>query len=133
MRLPGACVLVVDDDSLVAFNHSDMLEDLGCQALRADSVATAFNALKARPFDALLLDHDLGDGKGWDLFKLLRANSIKCPPAIYLSATMASTLDQAAALPEVRATLSKPVSKEVLADALAGILRSAESQDERYP
>jgi two-component system, OmpR family, response regulator QseB len=132
MRFEGTCVLIVDDDPLVAMNHSDIVEDMGCQVVRAESVATGWNALKARPFDAIVLDHDLGDGKGWDILRMMERASISTP-AIYLSATVASTLEVAAAIPEVRRVLSKPVSKENLSEALSELLKNAKGRDSHYP
>lgn len=132
MRLANSCVLIVDDDPLVAMNHSDLLEDAGCQVLRAEGVATALNMVKARPFDAIVLDHDLGDGKGWDLLKLMRVASLSAP-VLYLSAAVAGTLEKAASLPEVKAVLAKPVSKEALVEALSGMLKGAAKAPERYP
>ena len=132
MPLAGSCVLVVDDDPLVAMNHSDMLEDAGFQVVRAEGVATAWNAVRARPFDAIVLDHDLGDGKGWDLLKLMRNGSLSVP-VVYLSAAVGSILEQAAVLPEVRSVLSKPVAKDSLLNALSDMLKGVVSAPEGYP
>ena len=135
MQLKGKCVLVVDDDPLVGASHVDMLEDSGCQAILAGSIATAWNAIKARRFDAIVLDHDLGDGKGFDLLKLMCKASAPVPACIYLSGAGSGVLAEAAAMQEVCSAIAKPVSKEALLKALLNALdgQSGGSIQERYP
>jgi DNA-binding response OmpR family regulator len=136
MDFKGRCALVVDDDPLVGANHADILEDAGLTVLRAPSVAAAWGVVRSRPFDVILLDHDLGDGKGWDLLKLMRGASLRAP-TVYLSAALPSTMEAASALPEVVAALSKPVAKEALLEALASLFgkepHDGGSLSERYP
>jgi DNA-binding NtrC family response regulator len=133
MPLKGASILIVDDEPLVAMNHADLLEDAGCQALRAESLAVAWNLVRARPFDALLLDHDLGDGKGWDLLELMRGASLSIP-AVYLSAAVPATLAKAASCPGVSRALAKPVSKELLLEAFEELLaKNSKPKEELYP
>jgi CheY-like chemotaxis protein len=67
-------VLLVDDDESNRLTLSALLEDDGFSVDVAVSFADATQLLEGQvtPYDAVLLDHSLGDGYGSDLIPLIR-------------------------------------------------------------
>jgi len=129
----AANVLLVDDDPLVLMNHSDILEDAGFLVSRAESVGQGWNVFKGRPFDVMVCDHDLGDGKGWDLVRKIEGSG-SALPVVYLSAALPKTLDEAAAIPLVKRVLAKPVSKEALLEAVSELAKGSQGgETSKYP
>jgi DNA-binding response OmpR family regulator len=123
-------ILIVDDD--VPFRqevaeqlalHEDMV------TVQAGTVREALDAIKARSFDAILLDVELPDGDGRDLCRLLRRNGVKAP-VVMLTAhdTDADTilgLDAGA-----NDYIVKPVRLGVLMARLRAQLRQFELSDD---
>ncbi len=132
MARHGASVLLVDDDPLVLMNHSDILEDAGYLVSRAEGVGQGWNVFQSRPFDVMVCDHDLGDGKGWDLVRKLQGSGGSVP-VVYLSAALPKTLEEAAALPLVKRVLAKPVSKDALLEAVGELAQRGGGLDSKYP
>lgn len=66
-------VLVVEDDEGIAAGLQAHLDRLGWAVDRADAVRSAWAALRAEPFDMVLLDLGLRDGDGAELLRRLRA------------------------------------------------------------
>lgn len=66
-------VLVVEDDEGIASGLLSHLRQLGWAADHADSVVKGWAALRAEPFDIVLLDLGLKDGDGSELLARLRA------------------------------------------------------------
>ncbi|OGV54737.1 MAG: hypothetical protein A2X49_09700 [Lentisphaerae bacterium GWF2_52_8] len=123
-------VLIVEDDPLVLMNYSEILEESGFVPTPTASVEQAWNTAQNREFDIVLCDHDLGDGKGWDLIRKLNDCGKKFP-VIYLSAAVPKVLEEVAALPLVQKVLAKPVSPAELLKALRESIRIP--ADEPYP
>jgi len=133
MSKNAANVLLVDDDPLVLMNHSDILEDAGFLVSRAESLAQGWNLFQGRPFDVMVCDHDLGDGKGWDLVRKIEGSGAALP-VVYLSAALPKTLDEAASLALVKRVLAKPVSKEALLEAVSELANGSQGQEPtKYP
>ena len=65
-------VLVVEDDEGVAGGLRAQLRQQGCAVDVAGSVAAAWAALCAEPFDLVLLDLGLADGDGADVLRRVR-------------------------------------------------------------
>ena len=64
--LANRTILVVEDEMLVLMNIEIALEDLGCsRILAAASVAEGLALLEVHPFDAALLDVNLGGEKSF--------------------------------------------------------------------
>jgi two-component system OmpR family response regulator/two-component system response regulator QseB len=70
-------VLVVEDDEGIAQGLRAHLQQQGCAVDIAGTLAAAWTALRAEPFELLLLDLGLPDGDGGDLLQRLR----RAPPA----------------------------------------------------
>lgn len=67
-----ARVLVVEDDSSLRLALCDNLEDEGYAVVSAATLADARTAVKAQPFDVVVLDLMLPDGDGTSLCRELR-------------------------------------------------------------
>jgi two-component system, OmpR family, response regulator len=65
-------VLVVEDDDGIAAGLRGHLRQHGCAVDVAPGVASAWAALRAEPFDLVLLDLGLADGDGTDVLRRLR-------------------------------------------------------------
>ena len=70
-------ILVVEDDAGIASGLRSNLQQRGYAVDVSDGVASAWSALRAERFDAVLLDLGLGDGDGSELLRRLRLS----PPA----------------------------------------------------
>lgn len=65
-------ILVVEDDAGIASGLRTNLQQRGYAVDVCDGVATAWSALRAERFDAVLLDLGLADGDGSELLRRLR-------------------------------------------------------------
>lgn len=65
-------ILVVEDDAGIAAGLRTNLQQRGYAVDVCDGVASAWGALRAERFDAVLLDLGLADGDGGDLLRRLR-------------------------------------------------------------
>lgn len=66
-------ILVVEDDKGIASGLRITLQHRGYKVAVCDSIAVAWTALTAEPFDMVLLDLGLPDGDGSDLLRRVRA------------------------------------------------------------
>jgi DNA-binding response OmpR family regulator len=78
--MPVMRVLVVEDDEGIAQGLRAHLGQQGCAVDVAGSIAEAWTALRAEPFELVLLDLGLPDGDGGELLQRLRqAPAAKLP------------------------------------------------------
>ena len=70
-------ILVVEDDAGIASGLRSNLQQRGYAVDVSDGVASAWSALRAERFDAVLLDLGLVDGDGSELLRRMRLS----PPA----------------------------------------------------
>ena len=122
-------ILVVEDDAGIADGLRTNLQQRGYAVDVCDGVAAAWAALRAEPFDAVLLDLGLSDGDGSILLQRLRANQSTLPdagtPVLIMTARDAvqeriAGLDQGA-----DDYLSKPFDMDELEARLRALLRRA--------
>lgn len=122
-------ILVVEDDMGIAQGLRSNLRQRGYAVDICDGVALAWAALRAEPFDAVLLDLGLRDGDGSTLLQRLRANQSTLPdastPVLIMTARDAvqeriAGLDQGA-----DDYLSKPFDMDELEARLRALLRRA--------
>ncbi len=69
-------ILVVEDDAGIASGLRTNLQQRGYAVDVCDSVASAWSALRAERFDAVLLDLGLADGDGGELLRRLRLSPV---------------------------------------------------------
>lgn len=108
----SARVLVVDDDEGIQRLLQTVLADAGYAVTLAGSVATA-RALLPGPYDAVLLDVRLGDGRGTDLVDMLRVTD---PAAVGRCLFLSGGIFDE--LPVDVPRLPKPFRVEALLDAV---------------
>lgn len=80
----GKRILIIDDDSDLAFIISEMLTDHGYEVVCAESAEEAFDILTVSRFHLLLLDINLPDSTGFEICSELRRTSDV--PVIFASA-----------------------------------------------
>ncbi len=111
---PALRVLAVDDDGLVLFNTTAMLEDLGHTALEAHSGQAALDILKKQAVDLVITDQAMPNMSGVQLIAAIRA---EWPGLPVILATGYAELPPGAAKDLQK--LSKPFSENDLAGAIA--------------
>ncbi|MFC3291538.1 hybrid sensor histidine kinase/response regulator [Modicisalibacter luteus] len=112
-RIDSLKVLVVDDDSLVLFSVTAMLEDLGHRVVNAESAKEACEILKQdSAVDLVITDHAMPQMTGMELAELLHRERPELP------LILASGYTDQLTLPGYLPKLSKPFSQEELKDAL---------------
>lgn len=110
-------LLVVEDDPVSAAFLHEAASALPAMVECAGCLQTAADACKRRPFDLLLVDANLPDGRGDDLLRALRADGIETPALAHTADSDAHTRSR---LLEAgfREVLRKPMSAAELHAAL---------------
>lgn len=119
-------ILVVDDDIIISMNTAALLEELGYEAVEANSGAEALERLRSDPeFDLLLTDQAMPGMRGSELI----AEARKLRPEIQV--LMATGYDDA---PDERTSeilrLAKPFGLPELEAAVEALLAADRSFDE---
>lgn len=76
-------ILLVEDDMELSTLLAEVLADAGYTVDRAYSVSDAFSSLEGQPFDAAVLDVELGDGVVFPVADLLKHRQV---PYVFVSA-----------------------------------------------
>jgi CheY-like chemotaxis protein len=117
-RLHGLRVLLVEDETIIAFMIEDMLTELGCGEVRhAAGIAEALALIAAQPPDAAVLDANLGGEPIHPVAERLAALGV---PFVF-----ATGYGRQGVPPQWagRPVLQKPFPAEALAAAMAEVLR----------
>lgn len=107
-------IFIVDDESIIAFEMADTLEDLGFEVVGPSTqLSDALSRAEDEEFDVACLDVNLGNGKTSEpIAKILKDRGI---PYVYITAYDAN---QVSFVDETDRVLKKPVSKVDLRNAL---------------
>lgn len=82
--LPGKRVLIVEDNPIIAYDISDLVEDTGAEPVGpALNVAAGMKLVAENHLDAALLDIDLGGDYVWPIAEALERNQV---PFAFVSA-----------------------------------------------
>jgi CheY-like chemotaxis protein len=114
----GQCILVVEDEMLLALMLEDMLEDLGYRTVKAARVAKATSLASTAALDCAILDVNLDGENSYPVAVELRRRKI---PFVFATGYGAPSLDA-----DFRDTpiLSKPYSQLELQRLLTRTLAS---------
>jgi two-component system, OmpR family, response regulator MprA len=125
--IPGARILVVDDDAAICQLHAAILDFEGYQVEMADDGADALDQLATGRFDLVFTDREMPILDGERMIFALRSAGSRIP-VVLISGSLAEYPLSAWMASEVFAALPKPVpAAEVLATIFAA-LKSVQHQ-----
>ncbi len=114
-------ILVVDQSSDLRLLYTDALVGPGCQVDVAESVATAWKALKAHRYHLLVTENDPPDLTGNELLRRLRSASMELP--VIMAASGWPAHEPALSIAhQYTAAIRKPFDLEVLLETVKGVL-----------
>jgi CheY-like chemotaxis protein len=115
--LAGLCILIVEDEMLVAMVLEDMLTELGCEVVKAARVSKAVQLVTTAAIDGAILDVNVAGEAVDPVAHALQERGI---PFIFSSGYGAGGLP---AEYRDRPTLSKPFQQEELAPMLVSAIQ----------
>lgn len=123
-----ARILIVDDEELDRFFQASILEDAGHELLFAPNGQAALSLLKSREADLVITDLAMPELNG---LRLIKAIMEEDPGAriIAVSGVAAEQLDLAQDYGAMK-TLFKPISRELLLESVAEVLRESPYRDD---
>ena len=110
-------VAVVDDDLSVCKALARLLQANEFEAETFESASAFLASLSVRTPECLILDFHMPNCSGLDLSRQLKRKSIDIP-RVLVTAHNEPGLEEQASLAGASAVLSKPLTKEVLIDAI---------------
>jgi len=99
-------ILITDDSEAIRKVLADLLTKQGFQVDMAESCSATIRRLARQTYDCLILDNDLPDGRGMDIFKVL--NSPASHVFLFTTEALSSSGQQAAASLGVEKVFMKP-------------------------
>lgn len=115
-----SAILLVDDQATVLHVWAEMLRRGGHHVCTAASVQEARANLNRRAYDLVILDLDLPDGSGQDVFAELRSHSATAP-VIAVSEVRNGTVTRSLREVGYFSHLSKPVRLSQLESAIQAV------------
>jgi CheY-like chemotaxis protein len=127
VRAPGAsglCVLLVEDDAIIAAVVRGLLERQGHQVRYVGNGLAAMTELAQGDADAMLLDLDLPGVDGFQIARLIRQRETAGAhlPIIAITARSGGDEEERARAAGMDGFLRKPLTGEQLAEALATVV-----------
>jgi CheY-like chemotaxis protein len=113
------CILVVEDEMLLAFDIADMLADAGYDTRVAGSVGKALTMLEETAIDAALLDVNLGTEKVYPVADALAAGGV---PFVFVTAYSPSAIEKRY---DGTPVFTKPLGEASITDIMATLFRGA--------
>jgi CheY-like chemotaxis protein len=117
--LGSLCILIVEDEMIVAMVLEDMLAELGCDVLKAARVAKAIHLICTSAIDGAILDVNVAGDEVYPVAHELQERGI---PFIFSSGYGAGGLPTEY---RDRPTLSKPFLREELAPILVSAIQKS--------
>jgi CheY-like chemotaxis protein len=114
------CVLIADDNPLLANTCASILEWAGIDYLIVANGKDALNMIETRPIDAILMDLNMPRLNGFDTAKMIRKaqRPYSSVPIVAMTATPGSALDLDRQLANFDSFLQKPFDIEDLKEAV---------------
>jgi signal transduction histidine kinase/CheY-like chemotaxis protein len=125
--VPTRTALVVDDQEYNRIVLAEHLHALGFKVHPAQEGQAALDLAAHHPFDVIFLDFNLPGLSGVDVARAIRSSAGPSAHALMLATTAFTTPEKRAQCLDagMDAFLGKPVTRERLANALAGLLTAA--------
>lgn len=121
--LPGARIMVVDDERYNLLVLQDVANELGCHCDVADNGAEALRLAAAARFDIILLDWDLPDMNGGEVARRIRERPDgRHPVIIAITAHESSATRRACVENGMDAFLARPFTAAQLGAQIAAVL-----------
>lgn len=121
--LAGCRILIVEDEMLVMMQAVDLLVDLGCRTAAAATVDKALALIAEKPFDAAMVDMNLGGEMAFRVTEALTARGVPFLFATgYVGDGLSSTHGE-------RPVLQKPYRPNHLTEALTQLISSNSPRD----
>ena len=121
--LPGKRVLIVEDNPIIAYDISGLVEDTGAEPVGpALNLAAGIQLVAENHLDAALLDIDLGGDYVWPIAEALERNKV---PFAFVSAQCSESF-----MPECfrsRPRIYKPARPDEIVKALLGFTADPEA------
>lgn len=128
--LQGKKVLVIDHNKTSLMILERMLRSFLLEVTALRNPFEAIELLKGENFDLLVIDFNLPELSGIDLYKRLVVNTeIKVPKTIFVSATGRESYYNQANQLGVKNFLVKPINQSLMFDAVIGAFKGAEARE----
>jgi len=111
-------ILIVDDHPAIRETMNDILKEEGFQTQVAENGKEALNLCIASNFDFVLIDIQMPELNGVDVFKMLKEKKRQIPKFIFFSAYSSKELEELALSMGAYAFLTKPIKVEKIIDLL---------------
>ncbi|MCB0192984.1 MAG: response regulator [Anaerolineae bacterium] len=123
-------VLVVEDDKIMGQMVTDILDDVGFEVTRAPNGAVAFEKLKEKQIDFIILDILLPELDGFQIYGKLQENSkTKAIPVMIVSAWADERNIEKASRMGIRHFLPKPFTEDELMYTILTLLIDSSHKD----
>ena len=117
-------VLVIEDDKIMGQMVAEILSDIGLQVTTATNGLIAFEKLRQRPIDFIVLDILLPEMDGFEIYTRLQANpDTQQIPVLIITAWADERHIERAAQLGIRHFLAKPFTEDELVREIVSLLR----------
>jgi EAL domain-containing protein (putative c-di-GMP-specific phosphodiesterase class I)/FixJ family two-component response regulator len=120
--IPGARVLIVDDEQMLLETYARVLDHAGYRVHRAANGLDAIAALNAGPFDAIVTDITMPGLNGIQMLRAVRARDLDVPVIVNTGNPSVETAAEAMEFGALR-YLVKPVERQVFVKTVQEAVR----------
>lgn len=124
-QTPVPRILCVEDNQDISGYINNMLKIAGYQTVIAQNLIDGLQLAKNEHFDLILLDHDLPDGTGLELCKLIRALDTHTP-ILFFSNAIGPRVRQEAIAAGAQGYISKMEAFDILEQAISKLIESTD-------
>jgi chemosensory pili system protein ChpA (sensor histidine kinase/response regulator) len=123
-------VLVIEDDKIMGQMVAEILSDLGFEVTTATNGMAAFEKLRQRSIDFIVLDILLPEMDGFEIYSRLQANQdTQHIPVLIITAWADERHMQQAAQLGIRHFLAKPFTEDELVREILSLLRDSSRKE----
>jgi DNA-binding response OmpR family regulator len=124
-------VLVIEDDKIMGQMVAEILDDAGFEVTTATNGAVAFDKLRERPIDFVVLDILLPEMSGFEIYTKLQADrETEGIPVLIITAWADERHLERASQLGIRNFLAKPFTEDELLYEILSLLRDSSDQED---